>query len=104
MTDQEDVTTTKAQHLTDFQAEMAAQQEKGREKQAQRGKRSELDRVHALVDDGSFMELDAFVRHRVSQFGMDKNKPFGDGVVTGFGTIDGRMVAVFSQDFSVFGG
>src|SRR5699024_6002626 len=90
--------------LADFRAEMAKQHEKARESQAKRGKRSALDRVHALLDDGSFIELDAFVRHRATQFGMEKKKPFGDGVVTGFGTIDGRMVAAFSQDFTVFGG
>jgi len=95
---------TKAQHLADFRDEMTAQQAKAREKQEKRGKRSALDRVHALLDEGSFMELDAFVQHRATQFGMGKSKPFGDGVVTGFGTIDGRMVAVFSQDFTVFGG
>lgn len=99
-----DQTRTRAQHLADFRDEMAAQQEKAREKQEKRGKRSALDRVHALLDEGSFMELDAFVQHRATQFGMGKSKPFGDGVVTGFGTIDGRMVAVFSQDFTVFGG
>ncbi|HWV35150.1 MAG TPA: acyl-CoA carboxylase subunit beta [Thermomicrobiales bacterium] len=104
MTEQADAIRTKAQHLADFRAEMAAQHEKAREKQAKRGKRSALDRVHALLDPGSFMELDAFVRHRATQFGMEAKKPFGDGVVTGFGRIDGRMVAVFSQDFTVFGG
>ncbi len=104
MSDQAESTETKAQHLADFRAEMADQHEKARESQAKRGKRSALDRVHALLDDGSFIELDAFVRHRATQFGMDRKKPFGDGVVTGFGTIDGRTVAVFSQDFTVFGG
>jgi acetyl-CoA carboxylase carboxyltransferase component len=95
---------TKAGHLAEFRAEMAAQHQQARDKQADRGKRSALDRVHALLDEGSFVELDAFVRHRATQFGMDKSRPFGDGVVTGFGTIDGRQVAVFSQDFTIFGG
>lgn len=105
MTDRNtDQTRSKAQHLADFRDEMSAQHDRAREKQAKRGKRSALDRVHALLDEGSFMELDAFVRHRATQFGMGKSTPFGDGVVTGFGTIDGRMVAVFSQDFTIFGG
>lgn len=95
---------SKAQHLADFRDEMAQQQATAREKQEGRGKRSALDRVHALLDEGTFMELDAFVRHRATQFGMDKSQPFGDGVVTGFGKIDGRLVAVFSQDFTIFGG
>lgn len=95
---------TKSEHLAEFRAEMSAQQEVAREKQSERGKRSALDRVNALLDEGSFMELDAFVKHRATQFGMGKSQPLGDGVVTGFGTVDGRRVAVFSQDFTVFGG
>jgi acetyl-CoA carboxylase carboxyltransferase component len=97
-------TRTKAEHLADLREEMGAQQQAARKKQEQRGKRSALDRVLHLLDDGSFTEIDALVRHRATQFGMGKNRPFGDGVVTGFGTIDGRKVAVFSQDFTVFGG
>ena len=97
-------TKTKAEHLADLRAEMAAQEQSARERQEGRGKRSARDRVLHLLDDGSFTELDSFVRHRASQFGMSEKRPFGDGVVTGFGTIDGRKVAVFSQDFTVFGG
>ncbi len=95
---------SKAQHLQDFRSQISAQRLAAREKQADRGKRSALDRILALVDEGSFTELDPFVRHRATRFGMDRQQPFGDGVVTGFGTIDGRRVALFSQDFSVFGG
>ena len=58
----------------------------------------------ALLDEGSFEELGTMVRHRASHFGMAESNPYGDGVVTGFGTIDGRKVAIFSQDFTVFGG
>jgi len=94
----------KAEHLADYQQQIEAQRETAREKQSERGKRSAYDRVIALLDDDSFTELDPFVRHRATQFGMEKSQPFGDGVVTGFGTVDGRQVAVFSQDFSVFGG
>ena len=58
----------------------------------------------ALLDEGSFVELDELARHRSTNFGMEKNRPYGDGVVTGYGTIDGRQVCVFAQDFTVFGG
>jgi propionyl-CoA carboxylase beta chain len=74
------------------------------EKQHAKGKMTARERVHALLDEGSFIELDEFARHRSSYFGMDQNRPFGDGVVTGYGTVDGRPVCVFSQDVTVFGG
>lgn len=95
---------SKAQHLADFRQEIADQHRAARDRQESRGKRSAVDRVIQLLDDNSFTELDALVRHRATQFGMGTSRPFGDGVVTGFGTIDGRRVAVFSQDFTVFGG
>ena len=62
------------------------------------------ERVEKLLDPGSFKELDTFVRHRTYEFDMQKKRPWGDAVVTGHGTIDGRAVCVFSQDFTVFGG
>src|SRR6185295_2106022 len=62
------------------------------------------ERVELLLDPGSFEELDAFVKHRCRDFGMDEKKVLGDGVITGHGTVGGRTVFVFSQDFSVFGG
>src|SRR5690349_11118462 len=62
------------------------------------------ERIEALLDPGSFTEFDEFARHRSTNFGMDAKRPFGDGVVTGTGTVDGRPVAVFSQDATVFGG
>jgi propionyl-CoA/long-chain acyl-CoA carboxylase carboxyl transferase subunit len=74
------------------------------EKQHTRGKKTARERIEALLDEGSFMELDEFARHRSTTFGMDRNRPFGDGVVTGYGTVDGRPVCVFSQDATVFGG
>ena len=74
------------------------------EKQHQRGRLTARERVHKLLDPGSFEELDTFVRHRTYEFGMQGNRPWGDAVVTGHGTIDGRPVCVFSQDFTVFGG
>ena len=74
--------------------------------QAQRakGKLSARERVDLLLDPGSFIEMDPFVEHRTTEFGMDKKRIPGDGVVTGHGTIDGRTVFMFSQDFTVFGG
>lgn len=74
------------------------------ERQHARGKLSARERVHLLLDEGSFVELDPFVRHRSTYFGMEKRRPYGDGVVTGYGTVDGRTVAVFSHDFTIFGG
>ncbi|MBA2277549.1 MAG: acyl-CoA carboxylase subunit beta [Chloroflexia bacterium] len=90
--------------MADFKAEIATQHDKAAAKQAKRGKRGARERVLALLDPDSFVELDPFVRHRATQFGMGRSRPFGDGVVTGFGTIDRRKVAIFSQDFTVFGG
>src|SRR6476661_1723818 len=74
------------------------------EKQHARGKMTARERIEKLLDPGSFQELDVFVRHRTLDFDMQKNRPYGDAVVTGHGTIDGRRVCVFSQDFTVFGG
>ena len=74
------------------------------EKQHARGKKTARERVAMLLDEGSFVELDELARHRSTTFGMAKNRPYGDGVVTGFGTVDGRPVCVFSQDVTVFGG
>jgi propionyl-CoA carboxylase beta chain len=74
------------------------------EKQHAKGKMTARERIEKLLDPGSFHELDTFVRHRTSDFDMLKNRPWGDAVVTGHGTIDGRQVCVFSQDFTVFGG
>lgn len=73
-------------------------------KQHDQGKMTARERVLALLDEDSFVELDELARHRSSAFGMDSKRPFGDGVITGYGTIDGRPVCIFSQDFTVFGG
>ena len=74
------------------------------EQQRSKGKLTARERVDALMDAGTFVETDAFVEHRATDFGMDKRRIAGDGVVTGYGSIDGRPVFVFSQDFTVFGG
>ncbi len=72
--------------------------------QHDKGKLSARERLDVLLDEGSFSELDRFVTHRSSDFGLENERPYGDGVVTGSGRIDGRLVYVFSQDFTVFGG
>jgi propionyl-CoA carboxylase beta chain len=74
------------------------------EAQHERGKLSARERLDLLLDEGSFIELDRFVTHRTAGFGLEKQKFLGDGVVTGYGTVKGRLVYVFSQDFTVFGG
>src|SRR5712675_3327318 len=73
-------------------------------KQHERGKRTARERIDMLLDPGAFTEFDELARHRATDFGVEANRPYGDGVVTGYGTIDGRPVCVYSQDFTVFGG
>eukprot|EP00994_Dinema_validum_P005038 NODE_3134_length_594_cov_12.392661_g2622_i0.p1 GENE.NODE_3134_length_594_cov_12.392661_g2622_i0~~NODE_3134_length_594_cov_12.392661_g2622_i0.p1 ORF type:complete len:197 (-),score=67.96 NODE_3134_length_594_cov_12.392661_g2622_i0:3-530(-) len=73
-------------------------------KQHKKGKLTAHERIALLVDEGTFREYDALVEHRCSDFDMEKNKPPGDGVVTGHGKVFGKQVYVFSQDFTVFGG
>ena len=77
---------------------------RGIEKQHARGKQTARERIAMLLDEGSFVELDELARHRSTNFGLERTRPYGDGVVTGYGTVDGRPVCVFSQDFTVFGG
>jgi acetyl-CoA carboxylase carboxyltransferase component len=84
--------------------EIAKQESSAIKRQHARGKLTARERVLLLLDEGSFVELDPFVRHRSTYFGMEKRRPFGDGVVTGYGTVDGRTVAIFSHDFTMFGG
>src|SRR5262245_29262671 len=74
------------------------------ERQHAKGKKTARERIDLLPDPGSFVELDELARHRSTNFGQEKNRPYGDGVVTGYGTVDGRPVCVFSQDVTVFGG
>ncbi|MEE9387931.1 MAG: acyl-CoA carboxylase subunit beta [Paracoccaceae bacterium] len=98
--------------MTDILQELEARRKQARmgggEKriavQHSKGKLTARERVELLLDDGSFEEFDMFVAHRCVDFGMEENQPAGDGVITGWGTINGRMVYVFSQDFTVFGG
>ena len=93
-------------------AELARRRERARlgggqariDHQHKRGKLTARERLEVLLDPGSFEELDMFVEHRATDFGMENNRIPGDGVVTGHGTIDGRRTFVYSQDFTVFGG
>src|SRR5271157_6180061 len=74
------------------------------DKQHKEGKLTARERIDLLFDKETFVELDYFVTHRCTDFGMEKKKYWGDGVVTGYGKVEGRLVFVFSQDFTVFGG
>ncbi|MCB2196237.1 MAG: acyl-CoA carboxylase subunit beta [Bacteroidetes bacterium] len=95
----------KIKQLIDLRAEAKlGGGEKKIESQHKKGKMTARERIEILLDEGSFEEFDMFVTHRCTNFGMDKKKVLGDGVVTGAGTIDGRVVYVYAQDFTVFGG
>lgn len=74
------------------------------DKQHAKGKMTAWERIQALLDPGSFTQVDGLARHRSHNFGLYENRPYGDGVITGYGTVDGRPVCVFAQDFTVFGG
>lgn len=103
----EDDTKTTAGKLAAFHARRAALRagnEKAIAAQHAKGKQTARERLDALLDEGSFQEIDEFARHHATMFGMEKKRPDGDGVVTGLGTIDGRPVAVFAHDFTVLGG
>jgi len=95
----------KLEHLRRMNAEAeAGGGAERREREHKAGKLTARERVDLLLDEGTFEELDKFVRHRSTDFGMDEQRPAGDGFVTGYGRIDGRLVYVFAQDFTVFGG
>ncbi len=100
-----DTTAEKLRWLEELREEAAsASGEKAIARQRERGKLLARERIELLLDPGSFVELDRFVRHREVEFGMRDKRPLGDAVVTGYGTVFGRPVCVFSQDFTVFGG
>jgi acetyl-CoA carboxylase carboxyltransferase component len=89
-------------HLRDQAREAGG--EKRIQKQHDQGKYTARERLEKLLDEGSFEEFDTFVTHRCTDFGMEKDQPLTDGVITGHGTIGGRLVFVFSQDFTIYGG
>lgn len=101
------MTDTTAFRIADLAArreDLRTAEKRAVDRQHAKGKLTARERVEELLDPGSFVELDQFARHRCTEFGMDASRPYGDGVVTGHGTVDGRQVCVFSQDFTVFGG
>ncbi|MFB9312540.1 acyl-CoA carboxylase subunit beta [Nocardioides plantarum] len=93
-----------ADHERRIDAAIHAGSQAAIEKQHAKGRLSARERIELLFDEGSFVELDELARHRSTAFGLERTRPYGDGVITGYGTIDGRQTCVFSQDFSVFGG
>ena len=100
-----DSTEAKLRRLEELRREaLHAGSERAVERQREQGKLLARERAEKLLDPGSFVELDRYVRHRNPHFGALENRPYGDAVVTGHGTIFGRRVFVFSQDFTVFGG
>lgn len=107
-TDEKPDLTTTAGKLADLRNRIAEARfpmgEARVEKVHAKGKKTARERVEYLLDEGSFVEIDALARHRSTNFGLDANRPVTDGVVTGYGTVDGRKVCVFSQDSTVFGG
>ncbi len=101
-----DIHTTagKIADLKDRRDHAASRRQDAVDKQHAKGKLTAMERIERLLDEGSFQQIDGLARHRSHNFGMQKTRPYGDGVITGYGTIDGRQVCVFSQDFTVFGG
>ena len=105
MAETHETTEAKLRWLEELREEsLQAAGEKSVARQRERGKLLARERLEKLLDEGSFVELDRYVRHREVEFGMRANRPWGDAVVTGYGTIFGRKVFVFSQDFTIFGG
>jgi acetyl-CoA carboxylase carboxyltransferase component len=97
-----------SERLADLESRREQARHAGSERSVKRqhdqGKMTARERVEYLLDEGSFVEIDMLARHRAHGMGIEENRPYTDGVITGFGTIDGRKVCVFSQDFTVFGG
>lgn len=98
---------TTADHLADLSLrrdEIQTAEKRALDRQHAKSKLTARERIELLVDPGSFVEIDAFVRHRCNDFGMEDNRPYGDGAVTGFATVDGRRVCLYAHDFTVLGG
>src|ERR1700751_1610391 len=105
MPDGHETTADKLAWLEELRGEaLHAGSEKAIERRREEGRLLARERAERLCDPGSFVEVDRYVRHRESKFGMMERRPYGDAVVTGYGTIFGRKIFLFSQDFTVFGG
>ena len=105
MADGHETTQDKLEWLAELrEASLHAGAEKSVQRRREEGRLLARERAERLCDPGSFVELDRYVRHRESNFGMMDRRPYGDAVVTGYGSVFGRKVFVFSQDFTVFGG
>jgi propionyl-CoA carboxylase beta chain len=90
--------------LAQYEAEIDGRQQEAITKQSKRGKLSAMQRIEMLLDKHSFQQVDQLTRHQSTDFGQEKSRPLGDAVITGYGTVDGRPVCVFAQDFTTFGG
>lgn len=101
-----DIHTTagRADVLRSRRSEAAGKRQDAIDKQHVRGKMTAMERIEAFLDPDSFQAIDGLTRHRSHNFGLENTRPYGDGVITGYGTVDGRQVCVFAQDFTVFGG
>ena len=97
-------TAERLEHLEQLARQVVTGDERAIARQRERGKGTARERIEALFDPGTFSELDRFVQHRNPNFGMLERRPYGDGVITGHGLVNGRRVFAFSQDFTVFGG
>ena len=97
-------TAERLEHLEQLSRQVVTGDERAIARQRERGKGTARERIEALFDPGTFSELDRFVQHRNPNFGMLERRPYGDGVITGHGLVNGRRVFAFSQDFTVFGG
>lgn len=97
-------TAGKAEILREHRTEAIDRRGAAFENQHARGKMTAMERIDTLLDEGSFQQLDGLAKHRSVGFDLENNRPYGDGVITGYGTVDGRPVCVFAQDFTVFGG
>jgi propionyl-CoA carboxylase beta chain len=97
-------TEERIKRLEAMRAETDAAHERAVDRQHERGKNTARERIEMLVDKGSFQEIDTLVRHQADGFGIEKHRPLGDAVITGWATVDGRKIFIFAEDFTVFGG